>query len=145
MTLDPEIAQANRAATARIRALAGRCTDPQLATRVGEHWTVGVVFAHLVFWDRRVLDVVDRAERDGRVEERVIDVVANDLSLPLWHAIPPREAARLAVETAEALDARLEAADDATIEAILATNERWVRRHRHRNEHLDEAEAALAG
>jgi hypothetical protein len=145
MTLDPEIAHANRAATARIRELAARCSDAQLETPVGEHWTVGVVFAHLAFWDRRCLDVVDRAARDGAVEERVIDVVANDLSLPLWRAIPPREAARIAIETAEAFDARIEAAPADVIAAMAAITPRWVRRHLHRNEHLDEAEAALTG
>jgi hypothetical protein len=144
MPLDPEIAQANRAATARIRALADRCTDEQLRTRVGEHWTVGVVFAHLVFWDRRVLDVIERTERDGRLEDRPIDAAANDHSLPLWLAIPPRDAARLAIETAETLDARLEAATDDVRTAMAGITPRWVRRHLHRNEHLDEAEAALA-
>jgi hypothetical protein len=145
MPLDREISQANRDATARIRALAERSSDEQLETPVGEHWTVGVVFAHLAFWDRRVLDVLDRAARDGRVEELVIDVVANDLSLPLWRAIPGQEAARIAIEAAEALDEALEAADDATLAAMAAITPRWVRRHVHRNEHLDEAEAALAG
>jgi hypothetical protein len=145
MPLDPEIAQANRAATARIRALADRCSDADLATRVGEHWTVAVVFAHLAFWDRRPLGIIGQVEREGRLEERVVDPIANDYSLPLWLAIPPREAVRLALEASEELDSRLERASDDGIATILAHNERWVRRHLHRNEHLDEAEAALAG
>ena len=144
MPLDPEIAQANRAATSRVRAIAER-GDADLETRVGEHWTVAVVLAHLVFWDRRVLGVLDQVEGSGRLDERVVDPVANDYSLPLWLAIPPREAARLAIETVEELDRRLESASDATREVMDAVNMRWVRRHLHRNEHLDEAEAALAG
>jgi hypothetical protein len=144
MPLDPEIAFANRAATARIRELAARSTDEQLATRVGEHWTVGVVFAHLSFWDRRVVDVLDRVG-DGTTDVDVptVDVVANDLALPGWLALAPRAAAGLAITAAEELDRRLEAAPDAALARVGSANDRWVRRHLHRNEHLDEAEAAL--
>ena len=144
MPLDPEIAQANRAASARVRAIAER-PDTELRSRVGEHWTVAVVLAHLVFWDRRVLGILDQVEGTGRLDERVVDPVANDYALPLWLAIPPREAARLAIETVEEVDRRLEAASDATREVMDAVNQRWVRRHLHRNEHLEEAEAALGG
>ena len=144
MPLDPQIAQANRAASARMRALADRLSDEELRTPVGEHWTVAVVFAHLAFWDQRPLGIIGQVEREGRLEERVVDPVANDYSLQLWLAIPPREAVRIALEATDELDRRLEAASDNTIATILAHNERWVRRHLHRNEHLDEAEAALA-
>ena len=105
MPLDAEISEANRAATARVRAIAERCSDEDLQTPVGEHWTVGVVFAHLAFWDRRAIGIIDQVEREGRLEERVVHHVANDYSLPLWLAIPPREAARIAIETVEAADA----------------------------------------
>ena len=99
MPLDAEISEANRAATARVRAIAERCSDEELRTPVGEHWTVSVVFAHLAFWDRRVLAIIDQVEREGRLDEQVVHPVANDYSLPLWLAIPPRDAARIAVET----------------------------------------------
>ena len=67
----------------------------------------------------------------------------NDLSLPLWAAIPPREAARIAIQTAEELDRRLEAYSPALLEEIYTYNKRWVDRSLHRGEHLDEADAAL--
>jgi hypothetical protein len=145
MPLEPAIHDANQAATRRIRALAQRLTDEELRHPVGEHWTVAIALAHLAFWDRRVLDVLDRTERSGSVVELEVDIVVNDLSLPLWAAIPPREAARLAVESAEALDAWLDAFPSALVAAILTEHPRWVRRHLHRTEHLDEAEAALGG
>ena len=47
---------------------------------------------------------------------------ANDLSLPLWAAIPPREAVRLAIESAEALDERLEGFPPALLEKIYGQN-----------------------
>ena len=54
-----------------------------------------------------------------------------------------RAAARIAVETAAALDQRLEAYSPALLEEIYAYNPRWVVRAMHRGEHLDEADAAL--
>jgi hypothetical protein len=50
---------------------------------------------------------------------------------------------RLAMENAEELDRRLEEYPSALLEEIYNYNKRWVIRALHRNEHLDEAEAAL--
>ena len=143
MTLERSFIERNRASTARIRALAARLTDADMQHPVGEHWTVAIALAHLAFWDRRVMYVLDSSERDGKLFIPEIDIFVNDLSLPLWAAIPPREAARLAVETAEALDRRLEDYPPALLEEIHAYNERWVVRALHRGEHLDEVDAAL--
>ncbi len=85
----------------------------------------------------------DTTERDGTLAIPEIDIFVNDLSLPLWAAIPPREAARIAIETAEALDRRLETFPPALLEEIYSYNERWVVRALHRGEHLDEVDAAL--
>jgi len=143
MTLDRSFVERNRASTDRIRALVARLTDEEMQHPVGEHWTVAIVLAHLAFWDRRVMYVLDMTERDGKVFIPEIDIFVNDLSLPLWAAIPPREAARIAIETAEVLDKRLEDFAPDLLEEIYATSQRWVVRAMHRGEHLDEAEAAL--
>jgi hypothetical protein len=104
---------------------------------------VAIALAHLAFWDRRVMYVPDGTERDSELFAAEIDVFVNDLSLPLWAAIPPKAAARLAIETAEALDARLEGFPPELLEEIYAYNKRWVIRALHRNEHLDDVDAAL--
>lgn len=143
MTMDRSFIELNRASTARIRALAARLSDQQMQTRVGEHWTVGIVFAHLAWWDRRVMYVLDMTEKDGRLFIPEIDIFVNDLSLPLWAAIPPRAAARIAIETAETLDTRLEDYSPELLEQIYNYNKRWVIRALHRGEHLDEADTAL--
>jgi len=145
MTLDRTFMELNRASTERIRALAARLTDEEMQTKVGEHWTVGIVFAHLAWWDRRVMYVLDMTEKDGRLFIPEIDIFVNDLSLPLWAAIPPRDAARIAIETSETLDKRLEDYSPELLEEIYNYNERWVIRALHRGEHLDEADAALKG
>jgi hypothetical protein len=87
--------------------------------------------------------VLDMTERDGTLFIPEIDIFVNDLSLPLWAAIPPREAARIAIETSETLDTRLEGFPPALLEEIYAYNKRWVVRALHRGEHLDEVDAAL--
>src|SRR5574337_877233 len=106
MALDRSFVELNRASTQRIRSLAARLSDDELQHPVGEHWTVAIVFAHLAFWDRRVMYVLDMTERDSKLFIPEIDIFVNDLSLPLWAAIPPRAAARSGIETAEALDKR---------------------------------------
>jgi hypothetical protein len=143
MPLDPSYKDLNRASKERIRALAERLTDEEMQTKVGEHWTVGIVFAHLAWWDRRIMYVLDMTEKDSKLFIPEIDIFVNDLSLPLWAAVPPREAARIAIETSETLDKRLEEYSPALLEEIYNYNKRWVIRALHRNEHLDEADAAL--
>jgi len=143
MSLDKSYIELNRASRERIRALAERLTDEEMQTRVGEHWTVSIVFAHLAWWDRRVIYVLDMTEKEGKLFIPEIDIFVNDLSLPLWAVIPPRDAARIAIESAKTLDKRLEEYSPALLEEIHNYNKRWVIRALHRNEHLDEADAAL--
>ena len=145
MGLDQSFIELNRTSTNRIRALAERLTDEELQQPVGEHWTVAITLVHIAFWERRVLDILTQSEREGKVIIPKINIVVNDLSLPIWAAIPPREAAQIAIEAAEAVDKRLEVYPPALIEELNAINERFVIRAIHRNEHLDEVESALMG
>lgn len=143
MAFDPTYPELNRRSTQRMIDLAARLNDAELLTPVGEHWTVAIAYAHLAWWDRRVMYVLDRSARDRKLFIPEIDIFVNDLSLPLWAAIPPREAARIGIETAADLDRRLEAYDPVLLEEIYAYNPRWVVRALHRDQHLDEAVAAL--
>jgi hypothetical protein len=143
MSLDSSYKDLNRASTERIKKLAASLTDEEMQTRVGEHWTVSIALAHLAFWDRRVMYVLDMTAREGKLFIPEIDIFVNDLSLPLWAAIPPREAARIAIETAEFLDQQLEGFPSLLLEEIYDYNKRWVIRALHRNEHLDEVDVAL--
>ena len=67
MGINRTFVQLNRASTDRIRAMAARLSDEQLLTPIGHHWTAAIVMAHLAFWDRRVLYVLDMTERDGKL------------------------------------------------------------------------------
>ena len=144
MPLDQSFIERNRVSTNRIRDLVARLSESDMQRPVGEHWTVAIALAHLGFWDRRVLYVLDKTEREGKLSAPSIDVAVNDLSLPLWAAIPPHEAARMAIETAAALDQRLENYPPELLAEINAYNGRFVLRALHRGEHLDEVDTALA-
>ena len=126
MSVDRSFVELNRASTERIRALAARLSDEELQTRVGEHWTVAIVFAHLAFLDRRALYVLDATERAGEVVNPDFNIFINDVALPLWAAIPPREAVRICLETAETLDRRLETYPPQPLELIRAEYKRAI-------------------
>ena len=143
MAFDKSFVESNRASSCRMRALTERLSDEELRRPLGKHWTVSAALAHLAFWDLRVMHLIDATERNGKLCAPEIDIAINDIALPLWAALPPREAARIAVETAEALDKRLENFAPGLLEAIYAYNERWVMRASHRNAHLDAIEEAL--
>ena len=143
MTMDRSFIELNRASRERMRTLAERLTDKEMLTKVGEHWTVAIVYAHIAWWDRRVMYVLDMTEKDGKLFIPEIDIFVNDLSLPLWAAVPPREAVRIAIENAEALDKRLEEYPPVLLEEIYTYNKRWVIRALHRGEHIAEAETAV--
>jgi len=145
MTHDRTFVERNRAATNRIRAVVDGLSDQDLQHPVGEHWTVAITLAHLAFWDRRVLLGLDAIEREGKLNIPVIDLSVNDLSLPLWAALPGHAAASIAVESAAALDERLANFPPALLDELYAYNQRWVERALHRDAHLDEVEAALKG
>jgi hypothetical protein len=142
MTQDRSFIERNSAATNRIREMVN-LSEAELGTPVGEHWTVAVLLAHLAFWDLRALFVLDKTEQEGKLFPHQSDNYVNDYALPLLAAISPLEAARLAVVTAARLDVRLETYPPALLEEVRAANPRWVDRSLHRNEHLDEADAAL--
>ena len=143
MPLDTTYINLNRQATQRIRDLVVRLSDADLLHPVGPHWTVAIALAHFVFWDRRVEYVLDKTQADGKLFIPEIDTFVNDLSLPLWAAIPPRAAANISLEAAEHVDKRLESYPPKLLEEIYNYNKRWVIRALHRNEHLDEIDAAL--
>ena len=143
MTMDRSFIQLNRASSSRIRTLVSQLNDQQLLKPIDKNWTVAVTLAHLAFWDSRVLHVLDVTEQNAKLSVPEVDISVNDFALPLWAAIPPREAARIAVETAESLDGRLENFPAALLEEIYNYNKRLVVRALHRGEHLDEVDAAL--
>jgi hypothetical protein len=131
----------------RLRSLVERLGDDQLRSPVNEYWSVAGVLGHIAFWDARALALADKLERgapfsSSEAEPEDVDWI-NDATRPLIHAIPPGEAARLALTLAEETDRRVASLPpdgmfpndpNSPLNALRAT---------HRAEHLDEIEAAL--
>jgi hypothetical protein len=136
----------NAAELRRLRALVDRLSDADLARPTPGGWTVASSLAHVAFWDQRVLfwlDRWDRGEAPRPLDRAEADWI-NDAGKPLLLALPPRVAARLAVEIAERVDQRLAELSDERIAANQAAGEPLLlTRARHRKEHLDEIERVL--
>ncbi len=128
----------------RLKRLASRLSEADLERSVGHDWTVAATLVHLAFWDLRAVRLMDHYAKGGvRPSPADIDVV-NDTVRALARSIPPRAAARLAVEAAEQVDRRIEALPDGVLEAVAAAGNPFnPARHVHRAEHLDEIERAL--
>ena len=140
----------NQAELERLRRLVDRLSDQELAKPMPAGWTVAGVLAHLAFWDYRIVVLLDRWGAEGRGtappahDEAATDWI-NDAGKPLCLALPPRTAARIAVEAAMAADQRVAALSDVQLAANRAAGAPInVLRAEHRREHLDEIEHVLA-
>jgi DinB superfamily len=134
----------------RLEGLVSRVTDEQLAEPLGDGWTVSATLAHLAFWDRRAVVLINRWQRENRPpapDDGIADVdVINEAALPMWRALAPRAAANEALAAAEAADQALDGAGSALIEQIVAAGSPFSpARANHRREHLDQIERALGG
>ena len=150
MAADRSYVAENQAQLARLRALVDPLSDQELARPMPAGWTVAGVLAHLAYWDQRIVVLMDRWARTAGVPPPPIDEAAvewvNDAGKALCLALPPRTAARLAVEAAVAADQRVAAVSDALLAANAAAGSPIsVNRAAHRREHLDEIERMRAG
>ena len=138
----------NTATRERLKALVTRLSDADLLRPLGEGWSVAATFAHIAFWDQRALRLLEKWEREGvKPSPLPADVDAiNDAAQALCLAIPPRAAAQLMVDTAEALDRKIEQIAPELAAAIQAAGghvsfKRW----HHRREHLEQLEQMFGG
>jgi hypothetical protein len=137
----------NEISLCRLRDVAARLDEETLQREVEVGWTVAAAPAHLAFWDQSCLwrwDALDRAGEVIGFSDAEVDLV-NMASLPIWRSLPGRIAVDLALQAAEAVDARVASASDdgrATLEEAGQTF--MLDRAGHRNAHLDQIEALLA-
>ncbi|HKW71698.1 MAG TPA: hypothetical protein VJQ08_02595 [Candidatus Dormibacteraeota bacterium] len=85
----------------------------------------------------------DRAFTQSDSEPENVDWI-NDSTRPLIHAIPPRQAAEVALHIAAETDELVASLSPELIAKIDANSPLNLVRAHHRGEHLDEIEAALA-
>lgn len=139
--------EANDRERARLRSLVGRLTDADLERLVNESWTVAGVLLHVAFWDLRAQYLAGKIERGEAFTESEVEpddpAWVNDTTRPLLHAVPPRQAAELALRIAEETDARVAALEPSRMWPADPDSLLNAFRSEHRREHLDEVEAAL--
>ena len=142
--MDTSIVADNEAGLARLKTLVARLTPADLSVAMPAGWTVAAVLGHLAFWDLRAAEIVRRSAAEGVGSWPMEPHLANEAMRPLLLALPPAEAARLAVSSAEKAAAAVAAASDELLAALGALGEGfWPRRCRHWHKHLDDVERAL--
>jgi len=133
----------------RLRALVTGLSDEELRRLMPGGWTVAAVLAHAAYWDARAIYWLDKWARGAEptpYEPENTDAV-NDSTKPLCLALPPRDAANLALRLAEEADGKAKALSDAMLTKIRATGGPPFNLSRaiHRKEHLDDIERVFRG
>ena len=146
MDLTP-IIKANNLTRDRLRELVGRMSDIDLTRDLGDGWTISAALAHLAFFDLRVVALMDRWQKTGEVAALPMEAdIVNATLLPLALLVPPRAAADLALEAADAADGRiaeLELDMDMQDKIEAANTPIKLNRAEHRKEHIRQIEGAL--
>ncbi len=141
-----EHSEENRRSRRDLAQMMGRLTDADLARPLADGWTVGATLAHMAFWDRHTALVAARWIADGVASPAALDSQpVNDALLPLLRAVPPREAAHIALDAAAAADRALEALPTVLMGAARAADSPiTLNSARHRAIHLAAIAATLA-
>ena len=147
MSEDRSYIEQNATERQRMRAIVEGLDEDGLRLAVNEYWTVAGVLGHIAFWDARVLSLADKLDRGdpftaSDAEPEDVDWI-NDASRGLIHAVPPLEAARLALQLAEEADARVATLPVDRLWPTDPDSPLYALRATHRGEHLDDIEAAL--
>jgi hypothetical protein len=139
--------QENERERNRLAALVDRLSDDDLMTSDADGWTVGVLLAHLAFWDRWAETLIHRW-RSGEMPPPTVpgwyDDAMNATLLPIWRGLSPRVAGKLALDAAESVDREVARTETPVLAGIFAAHEsHLIQRYEHRREHLDRIEAML--
>jgi hypothetical protein len=143
--VDRSYVERNRSQTERLKALS-RLSDEELRHPIGEHWTVGIMLAHLAYWGVRAIGALAawRQYQTPLVLWIAGESFANDLWLPVWKVMPPRQALDQAIDVSTTLDDVLASLTDQQATELAAVRYRTLEPAIHRAGHLDEVDRALA-
>lgn len=144
--MDRSFTERNDRERARLRRLIESLSDAELGRDLGDGWTVAALLAHLAFWDRYALAVLETWQHSGAPPRTGEADAINAAALPTWRALPPRAALEGALAAADAVDARIAALPPPFVAAILATGRlRTLDRSLHRQAHREAIERAIGG
>lgn len=135
--------QRNRESLESLRACLARLGEDDFITLIDEEWTIGATLAHLAFWDRRALTLIEIWSTSGvRVIPANADAVNAD-QLPEWLGMPGGEAAASVLEVGAALNARIGTLPAKLVAEIRAVSPRTLDRSLHRQDHQAQIEETL--
>lgn len=147
---DRGFVERNERARVSLATLAATLSPDDFEADADGGWTVASVFAHLAFWDRWQEGRWRAAAATGlacppALPDGIDDLVNGALDA-LVHRLPGDRAVSAWLAAAESLDEVIAGLPSASVQAALDSGlERLVERSRHRLEHLDQVERALAG
>lgn len=140
-----QYSQPNSAERAHLDKVIARLSPSDLSRPAGgAGWTIGGLLAHLAFWDNRALILLAKWKKEGIGPSLIDTDLFNESMRPLCNAVPADVIAKMAVETAAAIDREI----DSLSPDFLARVEREgtpVRLNRglHRSHHLAQVEKAI--
>jgi hypothetical protein len=144
--MDADLLVQNELTRDSLSRLVGKLSDDDLAHDLGDGWTIAVALAHLAFWDERAALLLERYA-NGTPQHHIPDWyedLLNQTLEPQWRALSPRAAAEGAVAAAEHVTRVLRSLEDDLCARLEAHEEGYLlRRFNHRQEHIDQIEAAL--
>jgi hypothetical protein len=145
---DRSFEAANVGATAELADLIAGLSDDDFRRSGEDDWSIGVLLAHLAFWDRMVIARWDRSAAEGTpspddLPDFVADLV-NEALVPTWRSLTSTETATLVLDAAADVDVLVAALPDTSIDAAVeAGRERLLDRSLHRRDHLVQIRAIL--
>ena len=145
MPVSADLALSNRIQTERLRHMVAHLTPAQLAVRLPNGWSVAGALAHVAFWDRQRLCLMQRWARGLNGPGGYDGEVFNAALQPLLERIPPEQVLVAVLQAAEEIDAFLLEVPTEVVRAALARPDApRLDRGAHRRYHLDQIEKALA-
>jgi hypothetical protein len=135
----------NREGLERLRRLTS-LTGAELATDIGNGWTVATALGHIAFFDRLMLLRWDTFEKDGFFAEMTpphFDLI-NYAGAGDWSALPPEQAVSRCLEAAERAVERIDALSENAVNVALESNRiALLERMLHWYPHLSQIEEAI--
>ena len=140
-----QYAQPNSVERAHLEKVIGRLAPSDYGRPAGgPAWTVGGLLAHLAFWDNRALVLLAKWKKEDIGPSMIDTDLFNESMRPLCNTVPANVIARMAVETAAAIDKGIDTLSPEML-ANVESDGKPVRLNRglHRIHHLAQIEKAL--
>jgi hypothetical protein len=148
--VDRSFVDENDAARVELSELIAGLDERSFKCSVGFGWTISTCLCHLAFWDHRVLFLLNEWGRTGQLETSRLSSQSvnciNQAVNAISQAVPGADAAKLALDSALAVDTQLASMSDELISQLVSAGlERYLKRSLHRREHLLKIKEALHG